>query len=183
VLYSVLCVHVSSPLLPHYVLPGFALILLSFLTSLTRQYCQLFVHIVSPVSNYISFQSYSHSHSHTHFFSFSLFLFFSFSFFFIPYANLLILHYPQSKTIVIRFHRFFQVINFRFSKAAREDTVDPETYIIDPGTYASDQIVLTLFVSFMACEHLMAFFCVFFEVIFCFERKHSNFLFDSDDRI
>jgi hypothetical protein len=114
---------------------------------------------------------------------YQLFLFFSFSFFFIPYANLLILHYPQSKTIVIRFHRFFQVINFRFSKAAREDTVDPETYIIDPGTYASDQIVLTLFVSFMACEHLMAFFCVFFEVIFCFERKHSNFLFDSDDRI
>lgn len=79
--------------------------------------------------------------------SYSLFLFFFLSFLsrMLEYWLFTILN--QLNFFFVRSHHFFQVINFRFSKAAREDTVDPETYIIDPGTYASDQIVLTRFVS------------------------------------
>ena len=169
-LYSVLYVHLSLPTITDSLFASLicTYLLLRFFTSLTFQYCQLFLHVVSPVSNHTRLHSYSHSHSLT--------FFFSLSYLSISYAQILILHYPQSfKIFIICSRHFFKVINFRFSKAAREDTVDPETYIIDPGTYACDQIVLKLLVSSIYGKYLFALICVFFKVISCLRENTLTF--------
>ena len=85
----------------------------------------------------ISFYRLLFRHSNSH--SLNPFIFFAHSvIIFSIWIPLLLFRYYRS-IIVFRYSCFQKVINFRFSKAAREDTVDPETYIIDPGTYISTQ--------------------------------------------
>ena len=42
--------------------------------------------------------------------------------------------------------RTTQVINFCFSKAAKDDSTDPEVYIIDPGTFTSVLILILILI-------------------------------------